>query len=227
MAIGESLTRREQGFVGAAVVAVMLVLAYWYFLYNPRSAELAGLQERIIRVEASNQRAKADLAKGSVDSLRAEVARNAQVLEIMRTLVPTSNEVPALLEDISTAARRVGLDLASVEPMPVIPGEDFDTYRYKLAVIGHYHAIGQFLTNVGSLRRIVAPVTLEVKPQSERGRQQQRVRHDPERPRLETTFQVQTYVSRALPDEPALVLRSPEPPTVSARDEESDDDPGE
>jgi type IV pilus assembly protein PilO len=223
MTIGDSLTRREQGFIGAAIVAVLLLAAYWYVLYNPRGAELVELQERIISIEASNQRAKADLAKGSVDSLRAEVARNARVLEVMRTLVPTSNEVPALLEDISTAARRVGLDIASVEPMPVVPGEDFDTYRYKLSVIGHYHAIGQFLTNVGSLRRIVAPVTLEVKPQSERGQQRQRVRHDPERPRLETTFQVQTYVSRALPDESSLVAPVTEPSTLSSRDDESDD----
>ncbi len=176
------------------------------------------LQTRVEQIETANRRARADMAKGSVDSLRASLARDSRVLEVMRTLVPTSNEVPGLLEDISTAARRVGLDLASVEPMPVIPGEDFDTYRYKLSVIGHYHAIGQFLSNVGSLRRIVAPVTLELKPQSAQGRQVQRVRENPERPRLETTFQVQTYVSKALPVEASPAGAPTTQPTVSSRD---------
>ncbi len=221
MAIGDSLTRREQAFAGVGIFAFLLVGAYWYFMYSPRSEELVELEARVERIETSNRRARADMAKGSVDSLRASLARDAHVLDIMRTLVPTSNEVPGLLEDISTAARRVGLDLASVEPMPVIPGEDFDTYRYKLSVIGHYHAIGQFLSNVGSLRRIVAPVTLELKPQNAQARQAQRARDNPERPRLETTFQVQTYVSRALPTDTAGAGNTQ--PTVSSRETGSED----
>jgi type IV pilus assembly protein PilO len=208
MAIGDSLTRREQTFLSVAVLAVLLAAAYWYFLYSPKSEELTALEARLVRLETANQRARSDIAKGSVDKLRAEVAKDARTLEIMRTLVPTSNEVPALLEDISTAARRVGLDLATVEPLPVISGEDFDTYRYRLAVIGSYHSIGQFLSNVGSLRRIVAPVTLEMKPQSAGGRQQQRIKDNPERPRLQMTFQVQTYVSRALPAENTVAPES-------------------
>jgi type IV pilus assembly protein PilO len=201
MALGASLTKREQTLVAVAAFAVLLAGAYWYFFYSPKRAELAALGTRIIALEQANQQARADVAQGSVERLRAEVARDARTLEIMQTLVPARNEVPSLLEDISTSARRVGLDLATVEPLPVIPGEDFDTYRYRLAVIGHYHAIGQLLTNVGSLRRIVAPVTLEVKPHTATRRAGQQSRATPERPSLETTFQVQTYVSRALPAE--------------------------
>ena len=223
MAIGDSLTKREQGIVGVGVFAILLAGAYWYFMYGPKGEEMDALQTRIERIETANSRARTDIAKGSIAELRAELQRDSSTLEIMRTLVPTSNEVPALLEDISTAARRVGLDLASVEPMPVIPGEDFDTYRYKLSVIGHYHAIGQFLTNVGSLRRIVAPVTLDVKPQTAQSRQHQRVRDNPERPRLQTEFQVQTYVARALPGEAPTPARPAPNRTVSSLDDDSED----
>ena len=203
MALGANLTRREQTLVAVAAFAVLLLGAYWYFFYSPKSSELEALRVRIGVLEQANQQARADIAQGSVERLRADVARDARTLEIMQTLVPARNEVPSLLEDISTSARRVGLDLATVEPLPVIPGEDFDTYRYRIAVIGHYHAIGQLLTNVGSLRRIVAPVTLEVKVHTATRRPGQRSRGTAERPDLETTFQVQTYVSRALPDGPA------------------------
>lgn len=202
MAIGANLTKREQKLVGVAVLSIALIGAYWYFLYSPKASELETLETRVVALETLNQRARADIAQGSVERLQAEAARDARTLEIMRRLVPTSNEVPALLEDISTAARRVGLDVASVEPMPVLPGEDFDTHRYTLSVVGDYHAIGRFLSNVGSLSRIVAPVTLEIKPApaptgTQRTAGPQRVRARPDRPRLETTFQVQTYVSRA------------------------------
>jgi type IV pilus assembly protein PilO len=114
----------------------------------------------------------------------------------MRQLVPRSNEVPALLEDISTAARRVGLDLATVEPMPVLPGEQFDTYRYKLAVIGGYHPVGQFLSNVGSLNRIIAPVTMAIRLNPGVAT---KARVKKGESLINTEFQVQTYVARTTP----------------------------
>ena len=67
----------------------------------------------------------------------------------MRQLVPTANEVPALLEQVSTAARQTGLDISGVTPLGVIPGDVFDTYRYRVGVTGSYHRISQFLNNVG------------------------------------------------------------------------------
>ena len=113
----------------------------------------------------------------------------------MRQLVPTSNEVPALLEQVSTAARRVDLDINTVTPEPVIEGEQFDTYRYKLTVIGGYHALAEFLTNVGSLTRIVAPVNLELEPSSGQGAATARAA-SVDRPMLTSKFEIQTYVAK-------------------------------
>src|SRR6202008_4977198 len=145
------------------VAAVLLLAAYWYFLYRPKAAEMAVTSAHVDSLDKKNQQAKADIAQGSLQKLKAQSAEYDQSLKVMRQLVPRSNEVPALLEDISTAARRVGLDLAMVEPMPVLPGEQFDTYRYKLGVTGGYHPVGQFLSNVGSLNRIIAPGTMTIK----------------------------------------------------------------
>ena len=138
MAIGANMTKREQKLAGLGMVAILLAAAYWYFLYKPKAVELEAVQTHVDSLEKRNQQARADIAQGSLQKLRAQSAEYDQSLKVMRQLVPRSNEVPALLEDISTAARRVGLDLATVEPMPVLPGEQFDTYRYKLAVIGAF-----------------------------------------------------------------------------------------
>jgi type IV pilus assembly protein PilO len=176
MAIGANMTKREQTLAAIGFMAVMIAGAYWYFLYKPKAAELAVVQAHVDSLDKRNQQARADIAQGSLQKLRAQSAEYEQSLRVMRQLVPRSNEVPALLEDMSTAARRVGLDLATVEPMPVLPGEQFDTYRYKLAVIGGYHAVGQFLSNVGSLNRIIAPVTLAIRLQPAAARTKARVK---------------------------------------------------
>jgi type IV pilus assembly protein PilO len=205
MAIGANMTKREQMLASIGVVALLLVAAYWYLLYKPKAAELAVTQAHVDSLDARNQQARADIAQGSLQKLRAQSAEYDQSLKVMRQLVPRSNEVPALREDIATAARRVGLDLATVEPMPVLPGEQFDTYRYKLAVTGGYHPVGQFLSNVGSLNRIIAPVTLGIKLHPQASQTKARVKNGESL--IDTEFQVQTYVARTTPYTPATVVK--------------------
>jgi type IV pilus assembly protein PilO len=205
MAFLANMTKKEQQFAGLGAAAVLLLGAYWYFLYKPKAQELTVIAAHVDSLNRKNQQAKADLAGGSLQKLRAQSAEYDQSLKVMRQLVPRSNEVPALLEDISTAARRVGLDLATVEPMPVLPGEMFDTYRYKLAVIGGYHPVGQFLSNVGSLNRIIAPVTMAIKLHPIADKTKARIRKGESL--IDTEFQVQTYVARTTPYAPPSAVK--------------------
>ena len=197
MAIGANMTKREQTLVAVAILAVALLGAFVYFIYLPRSSDLDAISLHVDSLEAANKQASRDVAQGSLERLRREAKEYGASLKVMRQLVPTGNEVPALLDDISTAARRVGLELAGVEPLPVLPGEQFDTYRYKMSVIGGYHAVGQFLSNVGGLSRIVAPVTLDMKPHPPGDKSKRQPKRNESL--LDTNFQIQTYVARTTP----------------------------
>jgi type IV pilus assembly protein PilO len=180
--------------VASGVLAILGAFAYVMYVYQPAAEELETRQARVESLEAANDRVKRELARGSTEQLRQQAQLYAQNLELMRQLVPTGNEVPALLEQVSTAARRAGLDLSTVEPQPVIVGDQFDTYRYKLSVFGSYHQVAEFLTNVGSLTRIVAPqnVTLAVTLDPAATRTRQRA----DQAVLDTDFEIQTYVSK-------------------------------
>lgn len=193
MAIGANLTKRDQMLVSIAVLAVAIGGAYGYFLYMPKRVQLAAIEEHVVTLDSRNEQAKADLANGNVARLKEQAAEYEASLKVLQQLVPTTNEVPALLENVSTAARRVGLDLASVEPLPVLIGEEFDTYRYKVSVKGGYHALAGFLTNVGSLNRIVAPVALDVKQMNAGDKKKARPKDGEST--LETDFQIQTYIA--------------------------------
>jgi type IV pilus assembly protein PilO len=197
-------SQRDQAMVLLVIVAVALIGLYYAYVYSPKADVLAGLQAHVDSLDVNNQRAKAELAKGNVDQLRAEAAKLQENLEVMRQLVPTSNEVPALLEQVSTAARRVGLDLATVKPQPVVEGEQFDTYRYQVAVIGDYHALGEFLANVGSLTRIVAPVNLALSPLGNGAAVDQRKKAlKNNNSVLDSRFELQTYVAKTAAPRPA------------------------
>ena len=187
-------SQRDQGMVAVGIVTLALSVAYYMYGYTPKAAELTTMEEHVETLAKANDRAKAEMAKGSANELRAQAKQYADNLDLMRQLVPTGNEVPALLEQVSTAARRVGLDIGAVEPEPVIPGDEFDTYRYKITIVGGYHDLGQFLTNVGSLTRIIAPVNLKLTPAS--GDQAKRHARAGDAA-LQSDFEMQTYVAKA------------------------------
>lgn len=187
--------QRDQSMVLLGLLGVIAVFCYWHFYLSAATAELTAAEERVEMLVASNERAKIEIARGDPAKLRAEAEAYRENLAAMRQLVPTSNEVPSLLEQVSTAARRVGLDLGRVEPEPVIPGAQFDTYRYKITVIGSYHRVGEFLANVGSLTRIMAPTDLRLTvPTTGNAR-----RARPDEMPLEVEFELQTYVAKTAP----------------------------
>ena len=186
---------REQAMLFVSIVALSLVGLYYTYVFTPKGEQVVTLTERVDTLESRNMRARAELAKRNVEAIRAEVEMHSRDLEVMRQLVPTGNEVPALLEQVSTAARRVGLDLATVQPEPVIEGDQFDTYRYKISVTGGYHAVAEFLTNVGSLTRIIAPVNVALTPAASAVGSNGRAR-PAGASALDTKFEIQTYVAR-------------------------------
>lgn len=175
------------------MLAFGLVGAYWYFVYDPKTADIDKLSAHVEALNLQNQQAKSQLANGSVAAIRAEAAAYRENLDVMRTLVPAGNEVPALLEQVSTAARRAKLDIAGVEPEPLIEGEMFDTYRYKVKLNGSYHQVGEVLSNIGSLNRIIAPLNLNL------GINQNLRGSTANRQVLSAVFEIQTYVVRTVP----------------------------
>ena len=105
--------------------------------------------------------AKKILAQGSVDDLRRRLEGYRSSLELMRRLVPDRNEVANLMDEISTRAKIRGVTVAQFLPMPTEPGPaPFETYRYQYSIMGRYDQLGEFLSDVASLQRIIVPVDL-------------------------------------------------------------------
>jgi type IV pilus assembly protein PilO len=183
---------RDKYALGVIIIAIGIMYAYYTYLWEPKDTDLSVNQAHVDSLVVLNQRAKSELAQGKTQELKAEAERFANDLEVMRRLVPTGNEVPALLEQVSTAARRVGLDIADVTPLPLLQGDQYDAYKYRLSMRGDYHQIGTLLTNIGSLQRIVAPINLTLAPVNAGAAAGKRARVQP----VEARFEIQTYVAR-------------------------------
>src|SRR4051812_9004335 len=190
-----SLNPRDRNLVVLGVLAIGIAGGYWYQFWSPTNLELNAVDAHVESLQSVNQHAKAELAQGKTSELRAETDKFERDLEIMRELVPTANEVPVLLEQVSTAARRVGIDISDVQPLPQLNGDQYDAYKYRMSVRGSYQEIGDFLTNVGTLQRIVAPINVSLNPTASDPRKLKA----PRQQALEARFEIQTYVARTVP----------------------------
>ena len=159
---------------------------------------VAAIRDTITRFEAATDSAKKELARGSVADVRKRLESYRANLLLLRRLVPERNEVPNLLDDISTRSKIRGVTLSQVIPQAVEAGpKPFDTYSYQMSVIGRYDQIGQFLADVASLQRIIVPYNLSVIAANSSAA---KALGDSTGSLLEARFQVRTYVKSPTPE---------------------------
>ncbi len=194
---GLPTNQRDQIMLAVGVAGILGAVAFWNWVYSPNEETLDTTREHIERLDVSNQKAKAIMARGSVEELQLESKRLEANLDLMRTLIPAGNEVPALLDQILGAARRTGLEFSNFAPTATVQGESFDTYRFRMSMQGSYHQIGELLAAIGSLRRVIVPVNVSLSASTTSAARANR----PDERILTANFDIQTYVVRTTPVE--------------------------
>ncbi len=196
------------GEKGTKALLIMLALLFGYVVYTgnlldtvgmkgltQQKAEIVAIQDTVKTLESQTDSAKRELARGTVEDLRHKLESYRASLALLRRLVPERNEVPNLLDDISTRAKIRGVNLAEVSPLPEERGPaPFTTYKYNIRVMGHYDQIGEFLGDIASLQRIIVPVDLAIAPANAAAA---KALGDSSGAMLEAKFQIRTYVKSA------------------------------
>lgn len=183
MALGPTDPQDQKKLV-IGLVPILLLVGYWYFMYPSATEQIDTMEARLESLERNNNTARAIAAQGSVDDLEKRLALYRQHISQLERLIPNGDEVPELLEAIATSAQNTHVELALMRPDEDVASDFYRRVTYEMGVIGHYHDVADFLTQVGSLSRIVTPIDLILKPQS----------RDGDDARLEASFRIETYV---------------------------------
>ena len=187
------------------IMALLILVAgaggyfFWTKKHNPDITQLTAANQESDSLEKIVAAAKADLASGSLEDLRRRVEEYQGSLELMRRLVPERNEVPTLIDDISTKAKVRGVTLGKIQPLTPDLGTPFDTYRYRLEVYGHYDQIGEYLADVASLPRIIVPQDVMLSSASPAA---QKLLGDTAGALLLAEFSIRTFVKASAPPAP-------------------------
>jgi type IV pilus assembly protein PilO len=176
----------KQKRVALAVLPFLVLGAYWYFLHGSYREEVERMETRLERLETRNAQARARAS----DSMELEERLEHFERHIVRLeqLVPRSEEVSQLLNQIHQRAEQVGVEVARFTPGRTDPGPHYNRRTFEMTVLGSYHDIGRFLGEIGSLPRIITPTGLQLSTNNIARL---------EGTTLEASFRIETYV---LPD---------------------------
>ena len=178
-------------------VGVGMPIASWVYWRNPKVEEVRQIQFQIDSLNARIDTARAELARGTLASLRATVAQYGEALAVMRELVPAQHEVVGLIDSVASRAQLRGVTLISISALPNEAVPPFQVIRNQVTVLGPYDEIGEFLSDIASLRRVMVPygVSLQIANDNDlRGLMVQEGRTY-----LRSTFNIRTFV-KASPD---------------------------
>ncbi len=160
-----------------------------------RQDQAKAMADTLVAITAETDTMKRELATGTVEELKRKTEAYRATLETLRQLVPDQNEVPGLIDAMSIRAKIRGVHLSSFGPQPVEAGPPpFDTHRYQMSAIGHYDQIGEFLTDVAGLKRIIVPIDIRLAGADPTAA---RALGDTSKAMLEARFFVKTYVKSA------------------------------
>jgi type IV pilus assembly protein PilO len=135
------------------VLIAVLVGATWYMKVSAQREELAGLEakEKTLRAEFEDKQGRA----ANLEPLKQQLAQMELMLQQMLRQLPSKNEMPDLIVDVSQTALATGISNELFQPGPETAKEFYAEKPISLRMVGTYHQFGAFVSGVASLPRVV------------------------------------------------------------------------
>jgi len=135
--------RGREIYIITAVVAVVLVVAWYFLLFSPKQRELGDLDQQVQSAQSALTAAQAEVAqleayKKTAPQSRAEIVRLGKML-------PAAEGMPGLIIELTKTAEASGVDVTSIARGAITPGNPFGIQQVTLQVSGRYFDVEDFL----------------------------------------------------------------------------------
>jgi len=146
----------------AIVFAAAVAMGIWILVINQEMPILraAERQEVDLRAQFEDRQRKA----ANFDAYRAQLAEIERDFGAMLRQLPGKTEVPSLLVDISQTGLGAGLEEQTFTPMGEIQKDFYAELPIKLRYTGSYHELGNFVSGIAALPRIVTLHDISIRP---------------------------------------------------------------
>ena len=150
--------------VGAVAVLFVAVVAFGTYMFVIKEEvpllERAQAEEVTLRTQFEDRQRRA----ANFDAYRAQLAEIERDFGAMLRQLPGQTEVPSLLVDISQTGLGAGLEERLFQPTGEIQKDFYAELPIKLRYAGSYHELGNFVSGIAALPRIVTLHDISIRP---------------------------------------------------------------
>ena len=141
-------TRGREVYIITAVVAVVLIVAWYFLLLSPLRTKLSDLDGQVQAQQTALTTAQQEVArletyKKTAPQSRAEIVRLGKML-------PESEGIPSLIIELTRTADASGVDLNSISRGATVSGTPFGLQSVSLQVTGRFFDVEDFLYRLES-----------------------------------------------------------------------------
>ncbi len=152
--------QKALGAIAVSLVALYFANTLWY---SGATDVVEADQARVDVLVSQNRQAQA-LAISAGRGLEERMALYERHVAELEQLIPSSEEVAAVVDQMSEVARNVGVTVTDIRPENPVAGPFYAEQIYQIVVVGEYHDVGGFLTGIASLPRIITPSDVQLEP---------------------------------------------------------------
>jgi type IV pilus assembly protein PilO len=150
----------------AAVAGLAVVYLYVNFLLLPQIRGVVKSYAKAKKVETDVKTAKRDISE--IAELKKQVAQSRGKIESYESMLPAEQEVPKLLEDLSTIAKESNVKILGITPLPArqesrSPGQIYQETPILINARSGYHELGRFLSQLENSSRFMKVVDIDIK----------------------------------------------------------------
>ena len=137
----------------AIVLAAALVGVGYVALFQSQLEELTAAQEK--EEQLKQEFTEKAVRAASLDNLKLELQQIQESTRVLLKQLPTSAEIPTLIQELHQAAAKNGLTMSLVTPEAKVIEGPIERLPFSISVSGNYEQIAQFTRDVGQMSRIV------------------------------------------------------------------------
>ena len=151
----------------AVIVLVFVIVTgvgTWFFIVKDKHPQLERAQQEEVdlRQTFENKQRKA----ANYDAYKDQLAEIEQSFGTMLRQLPGETEIPSLIVDISQTGLAAGLQEKLFVPQAEIPRDFYAEKPIRIRLAGGYHEIGNFVSGIAALPRIVTLHDITITPEN-------------------------------------------------------------
>ena len=151
--------------VGAIVaVCLAVTLLYYLMVLSDLQDEVGAAREEEAALKQSFEAKQVKAA--NLPALKVQLAEIKDTFGDLLKRLPNKTEVAALLVDISQQGLGAGLEFRLFKPGAEVQSDFYVELPIQIAVTGHFHEFGRFISGLSELPRIVTTHDIQIKSEA-------------------------------------------------------------